>query len=292
MIDKSRLRHPWEHAVFAVTVLLNLAMMAGAVLLAINGREWLKAYPELKPFAGGLRATAIAALLSPPALIVLRNTRRAIVRGNAVLLSRDQLPELYTTFQRFCEAVGLHPAPELYLTEEAIHDYSGAYSTWWRDYVVLRAWFLESDLARSREVYEFFLAREVGRVHLHHTKWWDEMLICYVLSIPGLRNPIEHVRTFSHDRYALALAPDSLRGLIVQSSGRRMLRHVSVPAYVRQAITFGNQWARIAARTRHFPHVSMRVRLLYEAGFITIDGTPPVAPTLPAATERKQLAER
>jgi hypothetical protein len=276
MIDESRLRHPYERVIFAATVVVNLALMAAAIYLTAYGSEWLEAHPRLAKFADGLRAAAIVAILSPPALVVLRNTRRAVVIGSAVPLSRAQLPEIYSSFERFCEAVGLRPAPELYLTEDAIDEVSDAYSTWRGNYVVLRPKFLESNLAEIRDVYEFFLAREVGRVRLGHTQWWDELLLSYVVQIPYLRNPLAHVRTFSHDRYALRLAPGSVRGLVVQASGRHMLKRMSVPEYLRQAITYGGAWTRLASLTRRSPHISMRVRMLYEAGFLDLDHAAPV----------------
>jgi hypothetical protein len=273
VIDESRLRHPSERAIYAATVVVNLALMAAAIYFTAYSAEWLESYPRLARWAGALRAAAVLAIMSPPALVVLRNTRRAVVTGSAVPLSRAQLPEIHSSFERFCEALGMRPAPDLFLTEDAIDEVSNAYSSWRSNYVVLRSKFLESDLAEVRDVYEFFLAREIGRVRLGHTQWWDELLLSYVVQIPYLRNPLAHVRTYSHDRYALALAPDSVRGLVVQAAGRHMLKRMSVAEYLRQAITFGGFWVRVASLTRRSPHVALRVRRLYEAGLLDLDPT-------------------
>jgi len=277
VIDESRLRHPYEHAIFVGTVLVNLALMAGAIYITAYGSHWLERYPNLAKWADALRAAAVLAILSPPMLVVLRNTRRAIVTGSALPLSHAQLPEIHAAFERFCETLGMRPAPELYLAEDAIEQISNSYSTWRGDYVVLRPKFLESDLAEVRDVYEFFLARELGRIRLGHTRWWDELLLSYVVRIPFLRNPLAHARTYSHDRYALALAPGSVRGLVVQASGRHMLKRISVRLYLQQSINFGGFWVRVASLTRRQPHVAMRVRRLYEAGLLDLDGAAPVA---------------
>ena len=290
MIDESRLRHPHERWIFVATVVVNLALMAAAVYLTAYGSAWLEAHPRLDKYADGLRAAAVLAILSPPLLVVLRNTRRTIVMGSSVPLSRAQLPEIYAAFERFCETLGLRPAPELYLTEDAVDEVSSAYSTWRGNYVVLRAKFLESDLAEVRDVYEFFLARELGRVRLGHTRWWDELLLSYVVQIPYLRNPLSHVRAYSHDRYALRLAPGSVRGLVVQASGRHMLKRMSVPEYLRQAITFGGGWARVASLTRRLPHISLGVKALYRAGLLDLDHATSVPAPVPGQPGAPELA--
>jgi hypothetical protein len=43
--DESRLRHPKERPVFIATVLLNLALVAGAVALGLYGGDWLERHP-------------------------------------------------------------------------------------------------------------------------------------------------------------------------------------------------------------------------------------------------------
>ena len=252
---------------FVVTVLLNVALIAGGLAIAAYGGDWLGQHPRIAKYADGMRAAALAAVVAPFLLTFSRNRRHAAVRANSVRVSRTQFPEIYADFEQLCATLGMQP-PELYVTDRAITDRSAAYSAWHVDYVVLQSKFLEAKLDHVRDVYRFYLARELGRIRLDHTSWLDDVLIAHVTRIPGLSAPLMHMRTYSHDRYAAYLAPDSIRGLIVQASGRRMLKHLDVEVFLRQALEVHGWWARIASLGRDTPRVAYRVQELERAGLL------------------------
>jgi hypothetical protein len=264
--DESRLRHPTERPIFILSVLLNVAIVGAAVALVVS--EWLELHPRLAKYANELVPTATAVILAPFILTFTRNQRHAVVRANSVQLSRTQIPEIYDEFARMCATLGVSPPPELYVSEDAIDAPSGAYSSWHVDYVVLDVKFLESKLNEVRGVYRFFLGRELGRIRLGHTRWIDEILLAYVVRIPVLRNPLMHARTYSHDRYAASLAPDSIRGLVVEASGRHMLKRMDVDAFLRQALAVHGLWARAASMAGGLPRVAYRVQELDRAGLL------------------------
>jgi hypothetical protein len=283
-LDESRLRHPKERPVFIATVLLNLALVAGALALGLYGGDWLERHPRVAKYADGLRAAAIAAVLAPFVLTFARNRRHASVRANSVQLSREQFPQVYEEFEQMCGTLRMQSPPELYLSEDAIKAPSGAYSAWHVDYVVLDDKFLEANPLDAPDVYRFFLARELGRIRLGHTRWFDDILIAHVTRTPVLATPLMHMRTYSHDRYALMLAPDSIRGLAVLASGRRMLPHVDVEAFLTQAREVRGWWARVASLGRDSPRVAYRVQELEHAGLLphrTVIAAPPSGSTPP-----------
>jgi hypothetical protein len=292
-VDESRLRHPWELRVFIATVALNLLVLAGALALIAFGSEWLARRERLAKYAERARAAGVALVFAPPALVLLRNTRRAAVRGNALRPGPRQLPEIQASFERMCAELGMSPVPELYFGEDLIDGYSGAYTAWKCAFVVLGAKFIDSNLEATRDVYEFYLGREIGRLRLGHAQWWDELLLVYVARMPYVRNPLLHVRTYSHDRYALFLAPGSIRGLVVQASGRLMLKRVNVEAYLDEARTLGGFWTRLADLMRARPRVATRVRALDEAGLLgrggAADGPAPAVRDVPGV-ERPDAA--
>jgi hypothetical protein len=280
--DESRLRHPAERPVFFATVFLNLVLLAVAVAVVVYGPGWLARYPRLAKRTDQLQVTAGAAILAPFALTVLRNRRRASVRANSVQLSRAQIPEIYEDFERMCATLGMQEPPELFVSEDELDQPSAAYSTWNSHFVVLDPKFLESNLDEVRDVYRFFLGRELGRIRLGHTRWLDEALITYVAHTPVLRNPLLHARTYSHDRYAAYLAPDSVRGLVVQASGRHMLKRMDVDAYLREARRARKWWWGLASLSGRAPYVANRIAALYSAGLFGeergVVGPPPGAP--------------
>jgi hypothetical protein len=266
--DESRVRHPKERPVFIATVLLNLALVAGALALGLYGGDWLERHPRVATYADGLRVTAIAAVLAPFALTFARNRRHAAVRANSAQLSRAQFPEIYQEFEQMCATLGMQPPPELYLSDDAIKAPSVAYSAWHVDYVVLDEKFLDANLPNAPDVYRFFLARELGRIRLGHTRWLDDILIAHVTRTPRLANPLMHMRTYSHDRVAMTLAPDSIRGLAVLAVGHRMLNHLDVETFLTQARAVGGWWARVASLGRDSPRVAYRVQELERAGLL------------------------
>jgi hypothetical protein len=270
-VDPSRLRHPMERPIFIVSVLLNIALLLAAVFLLATGAEWLTRHPRVAKYVDEIRAAGIAAVLAPFVLTFTRNRGHAAVHANSVRLSRTQIPEIHDDFERMCATLGMARVPELYVSETAIKSPAESHSAWHVDYVVLDDRYLQADLAAVRDVYRFFLARELGRIHLGHTTWLDDILLAYVVRVPFLRNPLMHVRTYSHDRYAAYLAPDSIRGLVIQAAGRRVLNRVDVDAFVRQALELHGWWARAASMMTGLPRVAYRIQQLEHAGLLRHD---------------------
>jgi hypothetical protein len=277
--QESELRRPGDRIVYLATVLVNLALFALAIYLVEHGTAWLDQYPRLAKRAQDVRALALAVLAAPPALVFLRHRRRAYAEGNGVRVSARQFPELHDTLVRYCDRLGHSEIPALFLADQA-KGTSEAFAAWRDEYIVIRPVFLIAPLEEVRPIYEFEIGRELGRIRLGHTRWWDELLIAYVVKLPLLRNPLLHTRTYAYDRYAAYLAPDSVRGLIVLASGRPILKLVDVPEFVAQAESSRGFWPWLANLTRREPHVTFRLRALIDAGLYSrVD--PAAATSLP-----------
>jgi len=278
--DESDLRRRSDRIVYVATVLVNLALFVLAILLIEHGSAWLDQYPRLEKRAQDVRALAFAALLAPPALVFLRHRRRANAAGNGVQVSTRQLPELYDALARFCGRLGHQPIPALYIADKA-NGVSEAFAAWHHQYIVIRPVFFIAPLEEVRPIYEFEIARELGRIRLGHTRWWEELLVAYVVKLPLLRNPLLHSRTYAYDRYAAWLAPDSMRGLTVYASGRPLYKLVDLPAFIAQADATRGFWPWLSNLTRAEPHVAFRLRALLDAGLYTREAgaTPASHPT-------------
>jgi hypothetical protein len=266
-MDESGLRHPAERPIVIASVLMNALLLVGAILLLKYGSDWLDAHPRLNEYATELKTLAGAMLFSPVALVFLRNTRRAAVRANSVRVSAEQFPEIHAVLERFCAALGVHPAPELYVWEDA-PELSSASSAWKAHYIVLKAKPLLRDLSAGRDIIEFLVGRELGRIRLGHTRWWDELLTTYVVKIPLLRNPLFHVRTLSHDRYGARLASSAMRGLGIYSTGPGQIDNTNMAAFAREMRAYRGLWQMVAGLIRSQPHVALRIRALSKAGFL------------------------
>ena len=264
-LTEAQLRYPHERLISRISVVVSLTLLVAAVVVISRAPAWLEHRPRIAERLRDLRGLAIAALLAPPALVLLRNGRHLRLRANSVVLSREQIPEIYATLERHCARLGLPTVPPLYLSDAGISEPAKAYSAWHTDYIVLGTKQLHVNLEEVADLYDFLLAREVGRIRMRHTSWLHELLRSYVVKIPILRAPLLRARVYSADRYGAYLVPNGIRGLIVLACGRPMLKHVRLAEYlqqVRQPVTF---WARLANVLRDMPLVSQRVRALYDA---------------------------
>lgn len=262
--DERTLRHPWERPVYVISASLNIIFLVGAIWLVTKGTPWLDTHPLLHKRASQLRALAIAALAAGPSVTFLRNTRWAATDWNGIRLSSKQIPELYAILARHCAVFGM-PVPALYIS----HKESGiarAYSSWHHYYVVLGIELLQPDLAPISDAIAFNIAREVGRIRLKHTEWWDELLISYIVRIPVLRTPLMHLRAYSADRYGGFLEPEGLRGLIALSAGRLILPRVDVAEYLRALRSGTRVTGFLAQVTNAAPPIRRRIRALYQLG--------------------------
>ena len=270
-VDERMLRHPSERRVFAACVVVNIVALAAAVWLVVAAPDWLAAHPVLAKPVKALRALAIAALIAPPAVVLLRRTRWAVTHWNGIEVSPAQIPDLYALLTRQCAVFNMPFIPTLYLSNTE-PDIARAYSAWDRSYIVLSDKLLQPDVAAIQDAVAFHIAREVGRIRLGYTEWWDEMLLSYVIQIPFLRNPLLHLRAYSADRYGAFLEPDGCAGLLALACGRFMLPRIAVDAYIsaipdvtglpRLLATFGHRW----------PPMGQRVRTLYDLGLFKSAG--------------------
>jgi hypothetical protein len=270
-IEERNLRHPQDRLVFIASVVLNLALMAGAVYVVANSPDWVKSHPTIGKSIQHLRTLAIIAIFALPAAVVVRNERRVVIRGNSIRLSKDQFGAVYDLLESQGKRLGLTAIPELYLTNCAIPGPAMAFSSWKHDYIVLGQGIVENNFDASSDAMAFILGRELGRIRLGYTRLWKEILLTYVLRIPYLNIPITRVRTYSCDRYGAFLAPAGVRGLIIAVSGRRLLRNVNVEDYIKQAARRDDLWSGLASIVTARPPVLYRLKALYNAGLLDLE---------------------
>ena len=264
-VDESELRWPWDRPISVLTVLLNFGLIAAAILLVAYGSQWMESYPFLAKRIEQLRVVAIAAIVALPGVVILRNARRGNIRGNSVRVSRDQFPEIYGILERQCQKLGVTKLPELYLSDAS--DESHAFSAWSRNYIVLGTDYL-GPVQESLGTIEFFLGRQIGAMRLGYAKWWNELLMWYVLKLPLISLPVRKARVLSQDRYGAFLAGGSIRPLIVLVTGRLLSRAVNVDGYLDQVGKYGGLWDRVGAWTAKAPPLARRVKALQEAGLL------------------------
>ena len=266
-IDERTLRHSGERVVFFVFVVLNFAILAGAVWVMRMHPPWLGRHPFVDKQVATLRALAIAGAVAAPWTVLMRNMRWAAAYSNSIPLSERQVPVIYDLLVHHCAVFGM-PIPELYVADKETHIARG-YSIWGRSYIVLNNKLLQPDMKPLADVIGFHLGREVGRLRLGHATWWNELLLSYVVRIPVIRNPLMHLRTFSADRYGAFLQPDGVRGLLAHPTGRVLLPGVDVAEYLAHVPAVKGFVASIAILGQDQPPIAHRIKALYDLGLFT-----------------------
>jgi len=272
--ERDQIRHPGERLILLLSALANLAIVAAVVAALLLAPDWLKAHPRVQAVAQRVRGAVVLAVVVLPALSFLRRGRLALVRENSVRLGRDQVPEIFSILEGQCRALGSTRVPELYVSAGATSELSNAMSFHGEMQAIVLGADLFAGLGRIEDrtdAIAFVLGHELGRIRLGHASWWQELFLGYLKRIPVLRLPLLRVQTFSRDRCGALLAPEGIRGLVLQAVGGDLLDDTNVAAYVHQAMEGPSRWSRLGSLGRAGPHVSSRVRALYHAGFFQLE---------------------
>lgn len=276
IVDPSQARHPRERRTLVLSAVANLALIAAAVGAILLAPGWLSVHPRAAQLVHRIQVAAVVVVLLVPALGLLRLGRWMMIHRNSVRVGPDQLPELHAVLERQCRMLGI-PAPALYVSSLPIVAFSdalalGRHGT--RAIVLGEKLFDGVDTVEARrDVFAFVIGHELGRIVLGHASWWTELVLGYLKRVPVLRLPLVTVQTYSRDRVAALLAPDSLDALALFASGGEIFGCVNVRAFIRDALAPAPRRAaaRIGAMLRKEPHLADRIHELYRYGFFEPD---------------------
>ena len=259
------MRHPAEVPFFIVMVLLNV-LIIGFIVQAAIVLPFLPQSVRDSDWGIVIRSALIALLLFLPALIVIRETQRASVRGTAVQLSPRQYTDLYRTTDDFAHRLGLHRRPQIYLANGNGSLNAFAAQATGHDYVVISNELFTNLYHDNREGLLFILGHELGHIRLHHVSLWYQISVVYSQWIPLLGSLLSRLREYSCDRQGAWLSPLGATGLILLASGRHTENVVDVDELVRQAKTLRGFWVGLAQLPRSHPYTVRRLEQLYRVG--------------------------
>ncbi|MGA5300014.1 M48 family metallopeptidase [Nucisporomicrobium flavum] len=265
VIPAGRLRHPAELPFTIFMILLNVLIIG----LIVQAAVMLPGLPERLQDTGwatAVRSALIGLLLLVPALIVVRETQRASVRGTAVELSPRQYPELYRTADEFAHRLGLKRRPQIYLSNGNGTLNAFAAQATGHDYVVLSNELFVNLYHGNRSGLQFILGHELGHIRLHHVSLWYQLAVAYSERIPLLGPALSRLREYSCDRHGAHLSPAGMTGLILLASGRHTENVVDVDELVRQGRALKGFWVGLSQLPRSHPFTVRRLERLYRLG--------------------------
>jgi len=263
--SRRRLRHPAELPFFIFMVALNVLIIVLIVQAAIT----LPLLPERlqdSGWAAAVRSALIGLLLLVPALILVRETQRASVRGTAVQLSPRQYDDLYRTADDFAKRLGLRRRPQIFLSNGNGALNAFAAQATGHDYVVLSNELFTNLYHGNRDGLRFILGHELGHIRLHHVSLWYQIAVAYSERIPLLGPALSRLREYSCDRQGAHLSPLGATGLVLLASGRHTENIVDVGELVRQGEALRGFWVGLAQLPRSHPFTVRRLERLYRLG--------------------------
>ena len=189
----------------------------------------------------------------------------AWLRGNGVLLSAQQLPDLRERFDACCAKLGLEQdKPEAYLLQG--NGTLNAFATRFlgRHYVVLLSDIVDAMQAHPEGV-NFYIGHELGHVRMKHLtgKLWR----LPVLWLPLLGAAYSRAQESTCDRHGRACceSPEAAaRAMAALAAGAQRWRMVDLPAYEAQATLTRGFWMSYHELTSGYPWLTKRIaRILH-----------------------------
>jgi Zn-dependent protease with chaperone function len=264
-LSSQRLRHRAEVPFFIFMVILNVIIVV-AILRAAAVVPFLPERLQSSGWAVAIRTALIGLLLLVPAIVVIRETQRASVRGSAVELSSDQFPDLYKVAGDFAGTLGLRRRPQIFLSNGNGALNAFAAQATGHDYVVLSNELFVNLKNSNREGLEFIIGHELGHIRLHHVSLWYQLAVAYSERIPLLGPALSRLREYSCDRHGAYLSPGGATGLALLASGRYTETDVNIDQLVRQGRALRGFWVGLAQLPQSHPFTVRRLERLYRAG--------------------------
>ena len=186
----------------------------------------------------------------------------AHLRGNAVRLGPEQLPDLYARVVDLSERIGLKRVPSAYVVQ-AGGSLNALATRFLRSNVIV----LFSDLLEAcgdnEEARDFIVAHELGHLHAGHLRW--RWLFLPGLLVPFLGTAWSRACEYTCDRYGMAASRNSdraLDGLCVLSAGGVHGPRVNRAALVAQRSDLNTGLMRIGVWLSTHPPIANRLAAL------------------------------
>ncbi|PLX43758.1 MAG: peptidase M48 [Deltaproteobacteria bacterium] len=184
------------------------------------------------------------------------------VKGQGVLLSKSQLPEIYERVERISHSFGLASTPEVYVMESGGILNAMAAKLFGRQFVIIYADLIEACEDNYGQL-DFILGHEIAHHALGHLKWHLFIAPAYV--VPLLGTAYSRAREYSCDLAGLEASgsiEDAMRGLAILAAGGKLANRLNMDEYIQQVKGVRGFWSSIYELNSTHPFTAKRVAAL------------------------------
>lgn len=183
----------------------------------------------------------------------------AWLRGNGVLLSAQQLPDLRERFDACCAKLGIEDKPEAYLLQG--NGILNAFATRFlgRNFIVILSDTVDAMQAHPDGV-NFYFGHELGHVRMKHIT--GNLLRAPVLWLPILGAAYSRAKESTCDRHGRACCSspeNAARALVALAAGAQRWRMVDLAAFEAQAALSSGFWMSYHELVGGYPWLTKRV---------------------------------
>jgi Zn-dependent protease with chaperone function len=282
------LRNPAEIPIYVLCVILNVViavLLVGLAIIELAPTPMHALVIISTPLRLAVAAILLATFVFGILFVLGRQLTRASSRGNSVLASSNQFPDIDAMLRESADRLGFRQRrrqPEIYV--EAGNGVLNAFaaSTFGHDYVVVNSDLFANTLEQNRRALRFIVGHELGHIRLGHTRFWYQMSICYSGAVPLLGPYLSRLRELSSDRNGAWVEPEGGDGLVLLTAGRYIYHEVRIPDLLDQARKNVGFWNTVAQLQLSHPFTVRRVAELSRLGLI--HGSSPAPPRGGVAT--------
>lgn len=183
------------------------------------------------------------------------------LKGNAIEITKDQLPEVYKIIENQSQILKLNEVPTMYILQGngVLNAFAARFLR--TNYVILYSDVLEIAFTEGVEAVEFIIAHELGHIKRNHIGLFKKLLLLPSLSVPLLRYAYLRACEYTCDNIGFALSPGGAsKGLLILAAGKNLYKKVDLEAYVRNANNVSGFASWIAEICSTHPHLTKRLQ--------------------------------
>ena len=186
----------------------------------------------------------------------------AYIRGSAVRLSPDQLPELHARVASLARRVGLSAQPEAYLMQ-AGGSLNALATRFLRSHMLVLFSDLLDACGDNEQARDMIIGHELGHIRAGHLRWTWFLFPGFL--VPFLGMAYSRAREYTCDRYGAALCGDLRQGLLglgILAAGGTHARQLNLQALAGQKENLNTGWMTIGKWLSTHPSLAERIAAL------------------------------